>query len=1228
MNELPLPDTAWLLLGAMLVATLPIGFCLLEAGLVRQKNAVNVVYKNLMSFAAAALLFWAIGYGFMYGASAAGVIGTDRFLKSHAEGDGAFFLYQLVLCGVVAVIAGGALAERTRLVGYLAIAALLAALFYPLAGHWAWGGRTGVGEPGWLARLGFIDFAGASVVHGVAGWFALAAALVVGPRLGRFGADGAPPRAGSLPMATVGVLVLWFGWFGLGAGGVRGPEDELSVILVNIALAAASGGATLLGFVWITTRKARIGASLNGSLAGLVGVTAGAHLFETVDAMLVGVSAAALCGLATWLLAKRGIDDAIGVWPAHALAGALGTVLVAVLGDSARFATGNSPLGQFAVQCLGAGVIAAWAFGGGYVALRLLDRLLPLRVDAEAEQLGLNVAEHDASTDLVDLLGGMRAQQENGDFERAVAVEPHSEVGQIAEEYNRVLERVRLEIETREEAYRQLEEAGEFRFIFENAHEGIVQFARDGRIMKANPAAAVLLGFVSETDLVEQAGRWLAKLEGMDRSLHMSMLRTLEAHGVARTVELSFTRALDGRKADVQIDLRRVPGRDGTPTTVLGSIIDIGERKANERLRVERDAATTASLAKSEFLANMSHEIRTPLNGVTGMLELLGRTELDERQRRFVDIAGTSASALLSVINDILDVSKIEAGKLELDRAAFTLPELLADVIDMFAPQAAAKGVELASVVPSTIPERVIGDPERLRQVLVNLVGNAIKFTDEGAVTLRCATTRLDEGEAAFRLDIADSGPGIAAGELERLFQPFTQADGSTTRRHGGTGLGLTISRQLVELMGGQITVDSEPGAGTVFHVELPLALAEAPAAGAAASLDGWPRRHARQGVRVLAVDDHAINLELLTELLEPEGFELVCLSGAEPALAELARAADEGRPYGLALLDYQMPGNDGEQLARAIRADSRHDGLRLVLLTSIDQAIPAAERSRLRIHASLTKPLRRSRLFDAIDEALVGETRAQPPAADEPDPTGSESDGGEPKSGARDVAAPDSDDPHRAGADRGGDDEKIGSDGDALVDQPPEPISATDDTEGADEERTSGDVPADPASFDDRSTSSPDDVAEPEATANEPRESDAQRSAAPASSSQSAEQRSLLILVVEDNPVNQMVTEELLLAAGHIVTVADNGAEALEQLGAGDVEMVLMDCQMPVMDGFEATRRIRETEAREGLPRLPIIAVTANAIKGDRERCLEAAWTTTSPSPSTCRRSRRRSSG
>lgn len=1115
-------DTSWILLSAFLVMTMQIGFCMLEAGLVRQKNSINVAFKNLMDFIVAGLVYWAVGFGIMYGLGEPnGIYGTSMFLKSHADGATAFFLFQLVFCSAAATIVGGALAERTRLSGYLVISALVAAVFYPLIGHWVWGGVLGEGTPGWLAQRGFIDFAGATVVHGTGGWLALAAVIIVGPRLGRFAENAPLLRGSNYPVATVGVLVLWFGWFGFNGGSLLAYTDQVPKIIVNTSLSAAAGGFALLSWAWLKEKKPDIAASLNGTIAGLVGVTAGANIYEATDAILVGVVCAIACGLATRLLERLKIDDVIGAWPVHAVAGAAGTLMVAICGDVSAFADGASRLEQFVIQATGVGVVALWAFGIGFGVLFVLNKIMPLRVSEEDERIGLNIAEHGASSELVDLVGEMQMHRDNGDFHTPVSVEPHTEMGQIAGEYNRVLDRVRLEIDTREEAYRQLEEESEFRFIFENGHEGIVQFARNGAITKANPAAVKLLGFESADTLKAGVGQWMSKLHGDDKATKlMNMVRLLNTKGVASEVELSFIRNDNGREAHVQIDLRRLASADGKQPTVLASVIDVSDKKINERLRLERDVAEAASLAKSEFLANMSHEIRTPLNGVTGMLELLSRTELDSRQERFIHVAGTSAGSLLSVINDILDVSKIEAGKLELEQTEFSLTQLLADVLDIFAQQAASKGIELASLLPTNIPERVIGDPERLRQVFINLVGNALKFTDRGSVTLRCRCEKVGVTRARLRFSVEDTGVGILPAEKERLFEAFTQADSSTTRKHGGTGLGLNITRQLIDLMGGDISVDSKPGQGAVFHVNLDLtvpkqAITENRASVSASNID------INKDIRILAVDDHSINLEILDGMLQPEGYEVAAVTDAPEALSALDQAIDQKRPFTIALLDYQMPGMDGKDLVERIRADKRFDDLRLIMLTSIDQAISQTDRKMLNIHSSITKPLRRSRLFDAINETL----------------------------------------------------------GRPVVDS--SPLVAKPVTEIAAEEIAEARSNVLSTPFDEIGNYSKARV--------------------------TTNSRPLNILVVEDSPVNQMVMVELLHDFGHSTVLAENGQQAIERVEEGKIDLILMDCQMPVMDGFESTRRLRTMEDKRGTPRLPIIAVTSNAIKGDRERCLNA---------------------
>ena len=449
-TEFSLIDTRWILISAFLVMTMQIGFCMLEAGLVRQKNSINVAFKNLMDFIVAGLCYWAVGFGIMFGLGEPnGIYGTSMFLKSHDDGAVAFFLFQLVFCGAAATIVGGALAERTRLSGYLIISALMAAVFYPLIGHWVWGGVLGEGTPGWLAQRGFIDFAGATVVHGTGGWLAFAATIIVGPRIGRFGEDAKPMRGSNLPVATVGVLVLWFGWFGFNGGSALAFTDQVPMIIVNTSLAAAAGGFALLSLAWIKEREPNISASLNGTIAGLVGVSAGAHIYETKDALIVGVVCAMACSAATRMMERWEIDDVIGAWPAHAVAGGMGTLMVAVLGDMSAFTEATTRAEQFVIQATGVVTIAVWAFGVGYAVLFVVDKMIPLRVSEEDEIIGLNIAEHDATPDLFDLIGEVENQRDGSDVTKPIDG-PRNDEERMSESYSRVIDQVRSEIQSRD----------------------------------------------------------------------------------------------------------------------------------------------------------------------------------------------------------------------------------------------------------------------------------------------------------------------------------------------------------------------------------------------------------------------------------------------------------------------------------------------------------------------------------------------------------------------------------------------------------------------------------------------------------------------------------------------------------------------------------------------------------------------------------------------------------
>ena len=625
-------------------------------------------------------------------------------------------------------------------------------------------------------------------------------------------------------------------------------------------------------------------------------------------------------------------------------------------------------------------------------------------------------------------------------------------------------------------------------FLAKSAHDGIVVTDQHGQVTYWNPAAERIFGYTK----TEVMGKPFQELLGpaatdVDYAANRPKLQRPGKEPLkGSTAEVPVIRK-DGARVQVEISLSSSLDTQGEWYT-LSIVRDITERKRWENsLKKAKEDAESASKAKSQFLANMSHEIRTPLNGILGMMELLSTEHLSDRQKRFLKMARSSGDSLLSVINDILDFSKIEAGRMELSLIEFDLHNLLEDLIGFLRESARRKGLELAYDIGEDVPLSLRGDACRIRQILINLLGNGIKFTEQGNVSVRVAVLSRDRGRLRLKFEVSDTGIGLPEDMQQDIFEAFSQGDGSVTRRFGGTGLGLAIAKQLAQMMGGTMGVKSQPGQGSTFWFTL--ALEEQKVLKPEEDLHP---DESLEGLKILVVDDHETDRTMLCHQLRGLGAEAEKAESGRRALHVLQSAVWHGNPYDFVILGAALPMTNGFDLAKVIQMDSSLDDLKLIVFASPD--IPRTNRENLeyRVHAYLSKPILRTELLKALRPGDSGEAS-------------------------------------------GG-----GNGNEGPMQKPFSPGFA-----------------------------------------------------------------GRRILLVEDNEVNQEVGKAMLESLGCSVEVASNGNECLERIAGAAYDVILMDCQMPELDGYEATMIIRQQES--GSSRIPILALTAHAMEGDRDVCLAA---------------------
>ncbi|MEM9218075.1 MAG: ammonium transporter [Cyanobacteria bacterium P01_F01_bin.150] len=861
-------DALWVVFSALFVFLMQVGFLCLEAGATQRKNNINVAIKNLTDLGLSTLLFWACGYGLMFGTSVWGWIGHNYFFPDFYPTDGwsaVIFLFQSMFCSTAVTILSGAVAGRMTFKGYLFTSAFISAFIYPIFGHWTWNGLLTADQTGWLAHKGFVDFAGSTVVHSIGGWAALAALLIVGPRTGRFSKKRQQRNVlpADTPLAFLGTLLLWLGWFGFNGGSTLAFNQQVPMILLNTLLAGASGLMTCI--IWTIKRQHDVPVSsvMNGALAGLVAITASCHVVSPGSSFVIGAIGSLVMIAVETGLERLYIDDAVGAIPVHLGAGIWGTLAVALFGRLDELGTDLSRLAQFNAQVSGILACGLWTFPLCLLIFYGMNRWGVLRVSRRQEYLGLNIAEHGAHSEFNDLYRVMKKHAKTGDLVDRAPISAFSEIGQISRWYNQVVQSLERAIAKNEA-------------IITTAVDGIVTVTpRTLRITSSNPAIQRMFGHGPDQLIGQSLSQLMEHGSGPAITFEQFLeqgcqtRKILEAKGIHRQgqrfpVEITATESSMAKERFWTIMIRDVTKRKAAEARIKESeLIAVTERRQTQELQtvIHQLKQTQAQLIQGEKMASLgrlvagvAHEINNPATFIQGNLEY-AKTYVQELliALDYYRLHGSSVSSEAESVIDSLDIKflrddfprllgSMQNGTNRICHIVQTLKDFAhhdeaeLKVVDVH------QGIEntlmlLANECDRPEPNQSISIqkyygkvPElecyasALNQVFLNILSNAIEglatvpsSTDELLLTI---TTQYDPKAEQVSISIADNGPGIDESIQPKIFDPFF-----TTKLIGqGTGMGLAISHQIVvDKHQGQLQCDSIPGYGSEFVIILPI---------------------------------------------------------------------------------------------------------------------------------------------------------------------------------------------------------------------------------------------------------------------------------------------------------------------------------------------------------------------------------------------------------------------